>query len=322
MKAKILPNETTVLVVAYNRPSQIRGLIQSLRLAKPARVLFAVDGALNDYEDESRVRQVLEEIDLVDWECDVLLKHDGIHRGLRRSVESAVSWAFENTDRLIVLEDDTRPTIAFFEFMNRCLELFAEDQTVGHISGYNKVPTNSLTHPEEPFRKSRYPESFAWGTWKRAWRHYGSDLSDWIHLPASEIHNFTVSSLAARSWKINVRDARDEVISTWAYRWTLSLWAENLRCVSPNVNLVSSTGARFGTHTRTKPTWQEIPTGEFKNFSTSARETIQLDNLADLWLEKTTMRATPFGIIRRNLESVGLRMISWSNKRKPTKIAN
>jgi hypothetical protein len=315
VRARILSTEIPVLVIAYNRPDQIRGLIQSLRIAKPSKVWFAVDGPSANSQDGTLVQEVLEEIDKLDWECDVLLKYDGIHRGLRRSVEEAVSWAFEQTERLIILEDDTLPTKAFFKFMDQCLEDFAQDQTVGHVSGYNKVPAGALANPEDPFRKSRYPESFAWGTWKRAWRLYSSDLSHWKQLPISDISKFTVSSLAAHCWSINIRDAKDEVISTWAYRWTLSLWANNLSCVTPNVNLVSSTGAKFGTHTRTKPTWQEIPTSEIMDRSENHNVDLQIDDAADHWLEKTTMRATPLGLIRRYAESVGLRLLALQLKR-------
>jgi hypothetical protein len=310
VRARTLSTEIPVLVIAYNRPDQVRGLIQSLRIVKPSKVWFAVDGPSGHPEDETRVRKVLEEIDKLDWKCDVALKYDGVHRGLRRSVEEAVSWAFEKTERLIVLEDDTRPTQAFFKFMDHCLEAFANDQSVGHVSGYNKVPARALTHPENPYRKSRYPESFAWGTWKRAWQLYGSNLSGWGALPVSEIGKFTVSQLAARCWRVNIRDARDEVISTWAYRWTLSLWANKLSCVTPNVNLVSSTGSKFGTHTRTKPTWSEIPTSEVVGLSADSHLHCENDDAADLWLEKATMRATPLGLIRRYAESAGLRLLS------------
>lgn len=307
--------EVPVLVIAYNRPDQIRGLIQSLRLARPSRILFAVDGPAPNSNDVSLVQEVLEEIALLDWDCDISVKHDGTHRGLRRSVEGAVSWAFEQTDRIIVLEDDTRPTVEFFKFMNHCLETFARDQTIGHVSGYNKVPPGALTFPKNLFRASRYPESCAWGTWKRAWALYSSDLSEWVQQPAQEIGSFTVSSLAAHCWKINIRDARDEVISTWAYRWTLSLWANSLNCVTPNVNLVSSTGAKFGTHTRTKPTWRELPTSRLIGFPAIESFYPDKDNKADLWLERNVMRATRLGIIRRFMESVGLRFIARVVKR-------
>lgn len=308
--------EAPVLVIAYNRPNQIRGLIHSLKLAQPKQVFFAIDGPLQNSEDEALVREVIEEIALIDWECNVSLKHDGIHRGLRRSVEEAVTWAFEHSDRLIVLEDDTRPTVAFFDFMNRSLETFADDQTIGHISGYNKVPKRALTNPRDPFRKSRYPESFAWGTWKRAWEMYSSDLTNWSSATVKQIGKFTVSPLAALCWSLNIKDANDEVISTWAYRWALSMWANDLKCVTPNANLVSSTGAKHGTHTRTKPTWREIPTSEVEGFASIGHFHVEIDDAADLWLEKVTMRATPLGVVRRYLESLGLRLIALLRETK------
>jgi hypothetical protein len=120
---------------------------------------------------------------------------------------------------------------------------------------------------------------------------------------------FTTSKFASAVWKTNFKDATDEVISTWAYRWTASLWKNGLFCVSPNRNLVSYTGADSGTHTRTRPTWSELPIGDVFGLVASLPNEVKYDRGADAWLERSAMRSSFLGSIRRQLESLGLRFL-------------
>lgn len=44
--------ETPILILGFNRPEDMRRLIEALRLIKPTRIYFAVDGPRNHIEGE------------------------------------------------------------------------------------------------------------------------------------------------------------------------------------------------------------------------------------------------------------------------------
>ena len=52
---------------------------------------------------------------------------------------SAISWAFQYTDRLIILEDDCIPSTAFFPYCEYLLEKYTDDVRIRHISGFSPI---------------------------------------------------------------------------------------------------------------------------------------------------------------------------------------
>jgi hypothetical protein len=164
--------EAPVLILAYNRPDQIQGLIDSIRPYAPKRVLVGVDGPKDTAIDVEKVRKVVEAVEGINWTDDVQILERKSNLGLRLAVPDAVTWAISRAGRVIVVEDDVRVSKDFFPYMNHCLDEFANEDRIGHISGYNPVPQKFITNPQYRSRTSLFPESYAWATWDRAWSKY------------------------------------------------------------------------------------------------------------------------------------------------------
>jgi hypothetical protein len=230
----------------------MRGLIQSLSPLRPKLILLAVDGPRsNRPNDAELVRQTQELAAEITWEAEIHTRFRDSNLGLRRAVVDAVTWANSEYGRVIVLEDDIRAGPQLIEFLNYGLMAYQEQTKIAHINGYNLVPKDHLTNPDNASRLSIYPESYAWATWDRAWQKYDDNLTWAKDASISDIRKVCGSTIGALRWKQNFSDASAERIDTWAYRWLASMWEQNWAMVSPNKNIASYHGNIDGTHTRT-----------------------------------------------------------------------
>lgn len=201
--------DNPVLIIAFNRPVHLRNLINSLRPLSPKKIYVSVDGPrLSNKKDAELVRQVREEIQKIDWTNDLNVTYQTENVGLRISVSQAVSRVLEECDCVIVLEDDVIVGSDFLKFMNFSLDKFQSDSRIGHISGYNLVPRNHLSNPDDLVRLSRYPESYAWATWSDRWRHYDSGILDNKKISKSILAEDAL--LNRWVWALNFNDASSE----------------------------------------------------------------------------------------------------------------
>lgn len=295
-----------LLILAFNRPNHVKRLIDSLRPYKPQKILIGIDGPRkNNQQDRKKISRVLIELKKIDWTTDVDYRIRETNLGLRFAVADAVTWAIEKYGEVIVVEDDIEVGPEFLSFMTDMLDAFRDDGSIGHISGYNLVPTNLLKNPNDKFRYSIVPESYAWATWSRAWELFDPSLSWSKSVSTRALKVKTGTFWAAASWKINFLDARKERINTWAYRWVATLWANDLRCISPNRNLIKYTGQDEGTHTFLPTRHKELSIDSLAALSTPETGTSSLAK-EDEWILKTIFHGSIAGVVFRILTSLAL----------------
>ena len=302
-------------MVGYNRPEQMRGLIHSLSPYKPKTILIAVDGPRpNRLNDRELVKQTQEAINEISWDAEIVTRFRDTNLGLRRAVVDAVTWANREYGHVIVLEDDIRAGPHLLDFLNHNLDKYEKQIEVAHINGYNLVPIDHINKPDEASRLSIYPESYAWATWDRAWKNYDDDLTWAKSASIDEIKKIVGSTTGALRWKQNFNDAAAERIDTWAYRWLASMWAKNLKIISPNQNIAQYFGSESGTHTRRKIKWQEL---EIESLPTNDRSfgENKVDKLADAWLKKEVFRETIMGVLEGQVVSILLSIIKKVNSK-------
>ena len=156
------------MIIGFNRPDTTRQVFDAVRVAQPSTLYFAVDGSRPSKEGEKeKVQQVRDIIKRVDWPCEVhtLFREENVGCGFGPA--GAITWAFENEDRMIVLEDDCVPSQSFFRFCNEMLERYKDDTRINIVSG------RSHWHGSKFFDKydylfTRYAHTWGWATWKRA----------------------------------------------------------------------------------------------------------------------------------------------------------
>jgi len=284
-----------VLLLAYNRPEKLSQLIQRIRVLRPSVLLVSVDGPkISKPGDKDLVLATQKVIQSIDWDVKIETRFRAENIGLRLAVQDSVNWAISQYGKVIVIEDDAVPGPQLLDFFNFNLQKFSDDQKVMHVSGYNVVPPQNLLS-ETGSRFSRYPESFAWATWERAWKHYDENLTWGLESSVRDIAKITGSTTSALRWKLNFHDAAAGRIGSWAYRWISSMWSQNGTTVAPNRNLLSYSGFDEGTHTVRSPRWKDLP---IENLSFSENDNLTITDLeADNWTGSSVFRENPSGII-------------------------
>jgi hypothetical protein len=165
--------------------------------------------------------------------------------GLARNVVDGVSAVLAERGRAIILEDDIEVSPAFLEYLNRGLELYAEDPRVASIHGYVYPHTEKL--PETFFLRGA--DCWGWATWERAWRLYEADAglleSRLRSCPWENEFDFDRSYPYRRM----LREAGRGRVDSWAVRWYASAFLAGMYTLYPGVSLARNSGHDgSGTH--------------------------------------------------------------------------
>lgn len=160
------PSKTdiSVLLVFFNRPDTFSQVFTQVRLARPSRLFLYQDGPRDEHDIEG-VLACREIASQIDWECDVQRKYLDANQGCDPSVFRSLIWAFSQTDKLIILEDDCVPSQSFFPFCKEMLDRYENDKRIMMIAGFN-VDEVSSGITEDYFFTSAF-SVWGWATWKR-----------------------------------------------------------------------------------------------------------------------------------------------------------
>lgn len=234
-----------VVVFAYNRPVHLQRTLDALagcRLAGQTEVYAFADGPRNDaaVAKVAEVRAVLtreaEQARFAGFHVDAAIAN----RGLANSIIRGVGSVIERHGRAIVLEDDLLVAPDFLEFMNDCLEYYAEDLAVGSIAGSCPLDRVPAEYPHSVFAMTRN-SSHGWATWARVWSRV-----DWSGSGYSKLQSSLFSRLA---FNREGNDRFDRLqrqlagkIDSWSIRFGLFQFLENLVTVYPVINRVTNIG--------------------------------------------------------------------------------
>jgi len=231
-----------VALFVYNRPEHTRRTLESLRRnegSDRSRLVIFSDGPREDASEDERhkienVRHLIRENR---WcaHCEIVESHKNM--GLARSITSGVDSVLEMSKRIIVLEDDLELSPGFLRYMNRALDLYEDESRVYQVTGY-MVP-NKRSAPSTGFL--RIISSWGWGTWKRAWRHYDSDVAGLLEKVRNKGRaEFDLGGVAHQFHDLE-RNARGD-LNTWAVRWYASVFLNDGLCLYPRNTLVKNIG--------------------------------------------------------------------------------
>lgn len=239
------PITTPVAFIVFNRPETTALVFEEIRRARPPLLLIVADGPREDVEGEADrcglARAIAEN---VDWKCEIRKNYSDSNLGCRRRVSSGIDWIFSEVEEAIILEDDCLPDPSFFPFCEELLDIYRQDDRVGHINGTNFQFGRKVSPYSYYF--SRYYQVWGWASWRRAWKGYDVEMRLW---PEMQKEDWLKEILGDRRFVSYWRYIFDRVhkgfIDTWDYQWFFYLWTKKRLGIVPAVNLVSNLG--FGT---------------------------------------------------------------------------
>lgn len=242
-----------VAFMIFNRPDLTERVFAEIARARPAKLLVIADGPRTGRRDDAdkcaAARRVIER---VDWPCEVLQNYADTNMGCAHRPATGLRWVFEHVEEAVILEDDCLPQPSFFRYCDDLLERYRDDERIMHVSGDQFVPQP----PPELFSYSfsRYPLSWGWATWRRAFRHYDLNISLWPAVRnTSWLADILGDERAVAHWtSIFDRTFADvDNVNTWDFQWVFTCWIRSGLSVLPHVNLVSNVGYRGdATHTK------------------------------------------------------------------------
>ncbi len=253
--------ETPIVFIIFNRADTTERVFAEIAKAMPSKLFVVADGPREERPGEAEkcaaARRI---IDRVDWECEVFKNSSDANLGCGIRPATGISWALQQVEEAIILEDDCVPNQTFFQFCEELLERYRNDTRVMSISGFD------LLFGQNDARYSYYFQRFqgvwGWATWRRAWKYFDMGMKLWPTLRETPLLlNILGNDRAAEYFRSRFDLTYGGVKDIWDYQWLFALWAQNGLCISPSKNLVSNIG--FGvdaTHTKSpKGVWTNLP---------------------------------------------------------------
>jgi hypothetical protein len=239
--------ETGLALFVYERPEHTKRVLEGIRRNDPDELYVFADGPAPS-DDEGKIQAVREHIDDIDW-CTTHVYERSENWGLADSTIDGIETVFEENDRLIMLEDDDVPSPDFLDFMERCLDLYADEERVMNISGYSPPLDVPETYPYDVYFTYR-ASSWGWATWKDTWEIYDRD-PDYL-LDQLTAHEDTVREHLRKAGEDIFRMFRSTAngeTDSWSIWWTVAIirWGGlSLNPVRPYVKNIGHDGT--GTH--------------------------------------------------------------------------
>ena len=242
-----------ILLIGFNRPDTMQKVFDEVRKAKPLKLYYAVDCAREGKAGEAeKVSQVKAIVKKVDWSCEVHTLFQKENRGCGYGPAEAITWAFENEDRLIVLEDDCVPSQSFFRFCDEMLERYKDDERVNIISGRSHH-SGSKFFKDKDYIFTHYAHTWGWATWKRAWNEFDIKMSDWpdfmkdggfLNILSSEKEGKYFNNWINKIYQ----HIEEECTHSWDAQWVYARLKNGGLGIVPAHNLIMNIGS-VGTHT-------------------------------------------------------------------------
>ena len=240
---------TPVLFLIFNRPNTTRQVFSAIKKAKPPRLYIAADGPRPDYPSDAESCDISRNIATnVDWDCEVKTLFRNQNLGCRLAVSSAIDWFFDYETKGIFLEDDTKPSEQFFQFINFGLHKYNNNTEIGCVCGYN--PLEPKIDKTDRIIIANYPHIWGWGTWKRVWDKY--HIKSFNHLyKIKTLYKHIKHLRGAICISRILRGVEQGEIDTWDAQFGFMFSKYEFKAVFPPINLIENIGVgNFATNTK------------------------------------------------------------------------
>jgi hypothetical protein len=284
---------TPIVIMIYNRPDLTRRVFEEIARVKPKKLLVIADGPRSGKNgDMAKCEQARYFLKLIDWECEVKTNISEINLGLKRRVSSGLNWVFDQVEDAIVLEDDCLPQPGFFQFCEEMLGKYRDDERVVHVGGVNLQFGKNVTASSYYF--SIYPHVWGWATWRRAWKNYDVNMSEWpVFRDRRGLQEFLGSKRSINFWRDGFEKTYSGQVDTWAVQWVFACWKKGGLSIIPAKNLISNIGYGFeATHTRKESRYARMKTQEME-FPLIHPPNVVRERIADRYTEEETFSGKP-----------------------------
>jgi hypothetical protein len=231
-----------VALFVFNRPKLTSQVFERVRAVRPRRLLVVADGPRPARPDDVQLCETTRKIvTSPDWQCDLLTNFAEENLGCRGRMASGLDWVFQQCSEAIILEDDCVPHSSFFRFCSEMLSHYREDARIMHVSGDNFQ--GGRRRGDGSYFFSRYPLSWGWASWSRAWRYFDLTIPSWpLARKERWLESIFENPLELQYWTNIFDRVHSGEMDAWDYQWLFTCWSQSGLSIQPNENLVSNIG--------------------------------------------------------------------------------
>lgn len=239
-----MTNSADIALFVFNRPQHTLQTLEALAAnteAASSKLWVFSDGPRSGREDARQVAAVRGIIRQRAWCREVVLIEKSENAGLADSIRAGISQVLQQTDRVIVLEDDIVTSPGFLCYMNQALQLYADEPRVMNICGYLPTTTRWLPLPETFFQ--RMMSCWGWATWRRAWETAQWDaaaLLQRLQQHPGGLRRFDLDN--TYPYSEHLRANLEGRMKTWAVYWAASCYLSDGLSLYPGRSLVRNIG--------------------------------------------------------------------------------
>ena len=229
-----------IVVFTYNRPEHTLRTFNALlknHLANESDIIIYSDSAktANHNKAVDEVRSFLSEI--TGFRSKKVIHRDN-NFGLAESIIQGVTGVLQESEKVIVLEDDMVVSPYFLEYMNEALDQFVDDNRVISVHGY--VYPVDIKLPEAFFLPGA--DCWGWATWRRGWEIFNPNgqylLDELVRRHLIQEFDYNGAYPFSNMLKAQVKGAND----SWAIRWHASAFLAGKLTLYPGRSLVHNSG--------------------------------------------------------------------------------
>ena len=236
-----------IVVFTYNRPEHTLRTFNALLmnpLANESDIIIYSDSARTANHNKA-VDEVRSYLSGLTGFRSIKVIHRDKNFGLAESIIQGVTEVLQQSEKVIVLEDDIVVSPYFLEYMNEALEQFVGDDRVISVHGY--VYPVDFELPEVFFIPGA--DCWGWATWRRGWALFNSDgqylLDELVRRHLIQEFDYNGAYPYSNMLKTQIKGAND----SWAIRWHASAFLAGKLTLYPGRSLVHNIGTDgSGTH--------------------------------------------------------------------------
>lgn len=238
-------NLSPLVVFVYNRPNHAKAVIESLAknsLSKDTILYIFSDGAKNAQQKEKveEVRNYIKTLSDKGWFAEVNIVCSDRNKGLAQSIISGVSSVIKKYGKVIVVEDDSKTSPDFLEFMNNALNFYEEKQKIWSIGGFSFIENLPSSYKYDVYAMGRTC-SYAWATWKNRWDKVDWDVSDYKEFKYSLKRRKEFDRYGNdRSLMLDAQQMGRT--NSWAIRFCYAMYKHHMFTIYPRYSRVKNIG--------------------------------------------------------------------------------
>ena len=251
--------DVAVLILFFTRPEPLRQVFEAIRKARPSKLYLYQDGPRGEHDRAGieACRQVVSD-EAIDWECDVRRNYQEVNAGCDPSNYNAQKWAFSLSDKCVVFEDDSIPSVSFIRFCKELLDRYEHDERIVMIQGFN--PDEQTPDVPDDYLFTTVFSIWGWASWRRVidqWDEHYTFLDD-----AYNTHQLEMLTRERHYRQTMLRMAPQHRQLGKAYYesifWAAMMFQHGLAIV-PTRNMINNLGATAGGSTHYAGSLETLP---------------------------------------------------------------